>query len=94
VSGESDQLLVDGGRGEIGGLRSAAGVPDGELVALRQLRDVEVPRLVAVVEAQAARLAVLEPLQRFVDVQGPELLAVVRAQALRIAELGRRLGGW
>ena len=68
------------------------GVPDVELVALRHLRDVEVPQLVAVIEAQAVRLAELEPLQRLVDVQDPELLAVVKAQALRIADLERRLG--
>ena len=92
MSGESDQSLVDRLRAEIGGLRSAVGVPDIELVALRHLRDVEVPQLVAVIEAQAVRLAELEPLQRFVDVQDPELLVVVKAQALRIADLERRLG--
>jgi transposase len=92
VSGGSDQSLADRLRAEIGGLQSAVGVPDVELVALRHLRDVEVPQLVAVIEAQAVRLAELEALQRFVDVQDPELLAVVRGQALRIAELERRLG--
>lgn len=92
MSEESDQPLVDWLRAEIGRLQSAVGVPDVELVALRHLRDVEVPQLVAVIEAQAVRLAELEPLQRLVDVQDPELLAVVKAQALRIADLERRLG--
>jgi transposase len=46
----------------------------------------------SVIESQAARLAVLEPLQRLLDVEDPQLLAVVKAQALRIADLERRLG--
>jgi transposase len=62
------------------------------LVALRHLRDVEFPLMLSVIESQAARLAVLEPLQGLVDVEDPEVLAVVKAQALRIAELERRLG--
>ena len=62
------------------------------MVALRHLRDVEFPRALSVIESQAARLAVLEPLQRLLDVQDPDVLAVVTAQALRIAELERRLG--
>lgn len=92
MSGESDQRVVDRLRAEIGRLQSGVGVPDVELAALRHLRDVEVPQLVAVIEEQAVRLAELEPLQRFVDVQDPELLAVVKAQALRIEDLERRLG--
>ena len=48
--------------------------------------------MLSVIESQAARLAVLEPLQGLLDVQDPGLLAVVRAQGLRIAELERRLG--
>ena len=65
------------------------------MVALRHLRDVEFPLVLSVIESQAARLAVLEPLRGLVDVEDPELpelLAVVKAQALRIAELERRLG--
>jgi len=65
------------------------------LVALRHLRDVEFSLVLSVIESQAARLAVLEPLRGLVDVEDPELpelLAVVKAQALRIAELERRLG--
>jgi hypothetical protein len=46
----------------------------------------------SVIESQAARLAVLEPLQGLLEVEDPELLAVMRAQGLRIAELERRLG--
>ena len=61
-------------------------------MALRHLRDVELPLVLWVIESQAARLAVLEPLQGLLDVEDPELLAVVKAQSLRIAELERRLG--
>jgi hypothetical protein len=92
VSGESDQPLVDGLRAEIGRLRLAVGGPDVELVVLRHLRDVELPLMWSVIESQAARLAVLEPLQGLLDAGDPQLLAVVKAQALRIAELERRLG--
>jgi len=72
----------------------AVGGPDVELVVLRHLRDVELPLMWSVIESQAARLAVLEPLQGLLDVEDPQLLAVVKAQALRIAEVGASTRGW
>ena len=62
MSIESDRRLVDRFRAEFARLQSTIGVCDGELVALRQLRDALAPQMFSLIDVLMARLAVVEPL--------------------------------